>query len=41
MHSGQLAYLRQIVESGSMSGAARALGIAQPSLSQLTRILET
>ena len=40
MDSRQLAYFRQIVESGSMSGAARALGIAQPSLTQQTRNLE-
>lgn len=40
MDSRQLAYFRQIVESGSMSGAARALGVAQPSLSQQTRNLE-
>lgn len=41
MDSRQLAYFRQIVDSGSMSAAARVLGIAQPSLSQQTRNLET
>ncbi|TFF22037.1 LysR family transcriptional regulator [Jiella endophytica] len=40
MDSRQLAYFRQIVESGSMSEAARVLGVAQPSLSQQTRNLE-
>ena len=40
MDSRQLTYFRQIVDSGSMSGAARMLGIAQPSLSQQTRNLE-
>ena len=40
MDSRQLKYFREIVESGSLSGAARTLGIAQPSLSQLVRNLE-
>ena len=40
MDSRQLRYFREIIESGSMSGAARTLGIAQPSLSQLVRNLE-
>lgn len=40
MDSRQLAYFRQIVESGSMTSAARVLGIAQPSLSQQIRNLE-
>lgn len=40
MDSRQLRYFREIIESGSMSGAARNLGIAQPSLSQLVRNLE-
>lgn len=40
MDSRQLRYFREIVDSGSMSGAARDLGIAQPSLSQMVRTLE-
>lgn len=40
LDSRQLRYFREIIESGSMSGAARTLGIAQPSLSQLVRNLE-
>jgi LysR family nitrogen assimilation transcriptional regulator len=40
LDSRQLKYFREIIENGSMSGAARALGIAQPSLSQLVRNLE-
>lgn len=40
MDSRQLRYFREIVDNGSMSGAARNLGIAQPSLSQLVRNLE-
>lgn len=40
MDSRQLKYFREIVESGSLSSAARSLGIAQPSLSQLVRNLE-
>ncbi|MBW3098960.1 LysR substrate-binding domain-containing protein [Pseudohoeflea coraliihabitans] len=40
MDSRQLRYFREIIDSGSMSGAARNLGIAQPSLSQLVRNLE-
>lgn len=41
MDSRQLDYFRRIVEHGSMSGAARLLSVAQPSLSQQTRNLET
>ncbi|MBO0902170.1 LysR substrate-binding domain-containing protein [Jiella sonneratiae] len=41
MDSRQLAYFRRTVESGSMSAAASVLGIAQPSLSQQIRNLET
>ncbi|MEQ9243825.1 LysR family transcriptional regulator [Roseovarius indicus] len=41
MDSRQLRYFRQIVAHGSMSSAARSLGVAQPSLSQLVRSLET
>ena len=40
LDSRQLRYFREIVDNGSMSGAARNLGIAQPSLSQLVRNLE-
>jgi LysR family nitrogen assimilation transcriptional regulator len=40
LDSRQLKYFREIVDNGSMSGAARNLGIAQPSLSQLVRNLE-
>lgn len=40
MDSRQLHNFRRIVEHGSMSAAARNLGIAQPSLSQLVRNLE-
>ncbi len=40
MDSRQLKHFRKIVEHGSMSAAARNLGIAQPSLSQLVRNLE-
>nr|WP_309503953.1 LysR family transcriptional regulator [uncultured Roseovarius sp.] len=40
MDSRQLKHFRKIVEHGSMSAAARSLGIAQPSLSQLVRNLE-
>lgn len=40
MDSRQLRYFREIVDSGSLSGAARNLGVAQPSLSQLVRNLE-
>lgn len=40
MDSRQLKHFREIVECGSLSSAARALGIAQPSLSMLVRNLE-
>ncbi len=40
MDSRQLRYFREIIDRGSMSGAARSLGIAQPSLSLLVRSLE-
>lgn len=40
MDSRQLRYFRQIVAHGSISSAARSLGVAQPSLSQLVRNLE-
>ena len=40
LDSRQLRYFREIIDNGSMSGAARTLGIAQPSLSQLVRNLE-
>lgn len=40
MDSRQLRHFCEIVNRGSMSGAARSLGIAQPSLSQLVRNLE-
>ena len=40
MDSRQLGYFREIVDCGSLSGAARRLGIAQPSLSQHVRNLE-
>ena len=40
LDSRQLRYFREIIDNGSMSGAARNLGIAQPSLSQLVRNLE-
>ncbi|WP_198174165.1 LysR family transcriptional regulator [Mesorhizobium xinjiangense] len=40
MDSRQLANFRQVVESGSMTAAARVLGMAQPSLSQQIRKLE-
>ncbi|QIE46494.1 LysR family transcriptional regulator [Pseudohalocynthiibacter aestuariivivens] len=40
MDSRQLKHFRKIIEHGSMSAAARSLGIAQPSLSQLVRTLE-
>ena len=41
MDSRHLCYFSQIVDCGSMSAAARALGIAQPSLSQHVKNLET
>jgi LysR family transcriptional regulator, nitrogen assimilation regulatory protein len=41
MDSRQMRYFREIVDAGSMSAAARDLGIAQPSLSQMVRNLET
>lgn len=40
MDSRQLGYFREIVECGSLTAAARRLGIAQPSLSQHVRNLE-
>lgn len=40
MELRQLDHLRMIAEQGSISAAARALGIAQPSLSQSLRALE-
>lgn len=40
MDSRQLGYFREIVECGSLTAAARRLGIAQPSLSQHLRNLE-
>ena len=40
MDSRQLGYFRQIIDSGSLTAAARQLGIAQPSLSQHVRNLE-
>lgn len=40
MDTRQLRYFREIVERGSMSAAARHLGVAQPSLSLLVRTLE-
>ncbi|WBU62769.1 LysR substrate-binding domain-containing protein [Paracoccus aerodenitrificans] len=40
MDSRQLRYFREIIESGSLSAAARSLSVAQPSLSQLVRNLE-
>jgi len=40
MDSRHLNYFREIVDSGSMTAAARKLGIAQPSLSQHVKNLE-
>ena len=40
MDSRHLSYFREIVDSGSMTAAARKLGIAQPSLSQHVKNLE-
>ncbi|MCA8881639.1 MAG: LysR family transcriptional regulator [Rhodobacteraceae bacterium] len=40
MDSRQIECFREVIDSGSMSGAARPLNFAQPSQSQLVRILE-